>query len=170
MAAAKGRGKVARPRFDAPVRLRPCTPADIPFLVELYASTRADELALMPWSAEDKAAFVRMQFEAQDQDYRTRFPDADRSLVLVGDEPVGRLYVDRRPDEILGLDISLLPEWRGRGLGAALVGNLLDEAARTGRPFRANVQLGNPARRLYVRLGMSSVSNSEFYELMEYRP
>jgi GNAT superfamily N-acetyltransferase len=170
MAAAKDESEVAHPRLDAPVWLRPCTPADIPFLLELYGTTRADELALMPWSAEDKDAFVRMQFDAQERDYRAKFPVADRSVVLVGDEPVGRLYVDRRLEEILGVDLSLLPRWRGHGIGTALITDLLDEAARTARPFRLHVQLGNPARRLYVRLGIRSVSNSGAYELMEYRP
>jgi GNAT superfamily N-acetyltransferase len=147
--------------------LRPCTPADIPFLLELYGTTRAEELALMPWSDEDKAAFVRMQFDAQDAHYRAQFPHADRSVILVGDEPVGRLYIDRRLDEIRGVDIALLPHWRGHGIGTLLINDLLDEAAGTGRPFRLQVQQGNPARRLYVRLGFRTVSSSGPYELME---
>jgi GNAT superfamily N-acetyltransferase len=170
MAAAKDESEAARPRLDLPVRLRPCTPDDVPFLLKLYETTRADELALAPWSDEDKATFIRMQFDAQDRHYRAAFPNADRSVILVGDEPVGRLYIDRRLDEIRGVDIALLPQWRARGIGTALMHDLLEEAAGTGRPFRLQVQFGNPARRLYVRLGFRTVSKSGPYELMELRP
>ncbi|MFL6137936.1 MAG: GNAT family N-acetyltransferase [Frankiaceae bacterium] len=171
MAAADDEGRLAgRPRLDVAVRLRPCTPADTAFLLELYGSTRAAELALAPWSAEDKAAFVRMQFDAQDRHYRAQFPAAERSVIEVGGEPAGRLYVDRRLDEIRVVDLSLLPAWRGRGIGTALLTDLLDEATGTARPVRLHVEVGNPARRLYVRLGFQPVASSGPYELMEHRP
>jgi GNAT superfamily N-acetyltransferase len=165
-----GRERAPRGGASASVELRPCTPADTAFLLELYASTRADELAMTPLSAEDKAAFVRMQFDAQDHHYRVQFPVAERSIVLVDGRPAGRLYVDRRLDETRVVDLSLLPEYRGRGVGTALLTRLLDESAGTARPVRLHVPSGNPARRLYVRLGFRPVRWTGPYELMEYLP
>jgi hypothetical protein len=46
---------------DRAVTLRAATPDDEPFLRRLYATTRANELALVAWTADQKTAFVEMQ-------------------------------------------------------------------------------------------------------------
>ena len=51
------------------------------------------------------------------------------------------------------MDIALLPEYRGRGIGTALLEELLVEADATGRRVTIHVERFNPARRLYERLG-----------------
>lgn len=163
-AAAGGAGAAAG------VRLRAVTPADEPFLLRVYGSTRAEELARVPWPLEQRVAFVRMQHEAQDRHWRERFPHAERSVVLVGGEPAGRLYVDRGPDEVRVVDVALLPEFRGRGVGGELLARLAAEAARAGRPLRLHVVDGNPARRLYLRLGMRVVGREGDRELLELAP
>src|SRR4051812_19114238 len=58
------------------ISLRPITDADLSFLYKVYASTRAQEMALVPWSDAQKQAFVRMQFEAQHKYYREQFTTA----------------------------------------------------------------------------------------------
>lgn len=95
------------------ISLRPVGPADAQFLQDVYASTRATELALADWSEEQKASFVRQQFVAQTRHYRDQYPTATQDVILVDDEPAGRLYVDRRPTEIRVVDIALLPKYRG---------------------------------------------------------
>src|SRR5260370_41515526 len=96
--------------------LRPVVPEDGPFLYEVYASTRQEELAVLSWSAEQKEAFLRMQYEAQRRFYWESFPAADFLVVLREGRPAGRLYADRRPDEIRLLDLPLLPEHRRAAL------------------------------------------------------
>jgi ribosomal protein S18 acetylase RimI-like enzyme len=150
--------------------LRRCTVADEPFLLRVYGSTRAAELALAGWPVEQRVAFVRSQYEAQRTHYEREFPAADRSIVLVAGEPVGRLVVDRRPDEVRVVDVSLLPEYRGRGVGTALLEELVAEASGTGRPLRLHVRPDNPARRLYLRLGLRVVGHEGDRELMELTP
>ena len=152
------------------VRLRTAVPADAAFLLRLYGSTRAAELALMPWSAVEKAAFVRMQFQAQDAHFRGHYPDAERWIVVVDGAPAGRLYVDHRADEVRVIDISLLPEHRGQGIGTALLRRVLGDAAAAGLPVRVHVVEGNPARRLYDRLGFRPVDHHGFHEAMEATP
>ena len=123
----------------------------------------------MPWSDEQKEDFLRFQFEAQHTYYQEHFPDASFDLILVGDEAVGRLYVDRRDDEIRLIDIALLPERRGGGLGGQLLDELLREARQTGKLVRIHVEHNNPAMRLYLRLGFEKIEEQGVYHLMEWR-
>ncbi len=149
---------------------RPITEADRPFLRELYASTRAEEVAVVPWSDEEKQAFLLQQFEAQHRFYQEQFPDASFDLVLEDGTPIGRLYLDRRDDEHRVIDIALVPEKRGAGLGRRLMRDVLDEAAGNGKKVRIHVEQNNPAMRLYERLGFSRVEDQGVYWLMEWAP
>lgn len=136
--------------------LRPVEPADRDFLVELYAQSRAGELAVTGWTPDQQRAFLAMQFTAQDTDYRRRFPRASFDVVLYHAARAGRLYVDRRPDAVHVLDILVADQYRGLGLGTALMGALIDEAAATDRPVTLYVEQHNPARSWYERLGFAA--------------
>jgi ribosomal protein S18 acetylase RimI-like enzyme len=152
----------------ARARLREETPADADFLLSLYATTRADELTGLP--APQRAAFVRQQLTAQDAHFRAVFPAAERRIVCVGDAPVGRLYVDRSGGEVRIVDVALVPEFRGKGIGEALLRAVLADAAAAGVPARLHVLADNPARRLYLRLGFRSTGWTGPYEQMEWLP
>lgn len=152
------------------VSLRACRADDDAILREIYASTRAHDLARTAWTDEQKTAFLRMQFDAQDRHYRGHFPTAQFDLVVLGDDPsgqpIGRLYVDRRPTTIAVLDISLLSAHRGQGIGAQLMATILGEARETGRNVELHVETHNPARRLYERLGFRVVEDRGIDVLM----
>ena len=158
------------PQASQVVALRPATAEDEGFLYSVYASTREAELAGVDWTEEDKAAFLWQQFEAQARHYREQYDGAAYDVIEVDSRPVGRLYVARWADEIRIMDISLLPENRRRGIGTALLRNLLDEAARTGKWVTVHVEQFNPARRLYERLGFHRVRNVGVYLLMQWSP
>lgn len=150
--------------------LRPIGSDDKAFLCALYASTRAEEMALVDWDRTQKDAFLRMQFDAQHKFYQEQFANAAFLIIEFAGEPIGRLYVDRREDEIRLIDIALLPEYRNTGLGGELMRELLDEAAGVGKPVRLHVESFNPAHRLYTRLGFVKLGTNGVYELMEWRP
>lgn len=150
--------------------LRPARPDDREFLFTVYASTRMEELAPVPWTEAQKAAFLRMQFEAQDKDYVRNYARADFSVVEVDGVPAGRLYVERRPAEIRLIDIALLPSFRRAGIGTRLLTDLIVEAKTRGVPLTIHVELFNPARRLYERLGFTPVEEHGVHMLMERRP
>ena len=133
--------------------LRPVRPEDEAFLYEVYASSREAELAAWGWNDAQKEAFLRMQFAAQNRHYRTHYPNAEFLIVQLEERPVGRLTVDRGEDAILIVDIALLPAFQGRGVGAAVIGELIAEADRIGRPVRAAVEQSNRALRFYQRQG-----------------
>ncbi len=156
--------------LDASLTLRPATDDDLPFLCELYSSTRQEELAAVPWTEEEKRAFLKMQFEAQHVYYRQQFPQASFDVIVREGRAIGRLYVDRRSDEIRLVDIALTPEFRNRGIGGRLLDELLKEARRIGKPVRIHVEKFNPALRLYQRLGFRQLRDSGVYWLMEWKP
>ena len=140
-------------------------------LLRLYATTRADEMAMVTdWSDEQKEAFVRMQFQAQHAWYQEHYGDAQFDVVLIDGVPAGRLYVHRRAKEIRLVDISLMPELRGRGIGGALLRELMAEAEAAGKPLTIHVEKFNPAMRLYLRLGFKPIEDRGPYDLMEWKP
>jgi GNAT superfamily N-acetyltransferase len=153
------------------VTLRPIQEEDLEFLLRLYATTRADEMAMvMDWPDEQKEWFIRMQFQAQHAWYQEHYGDAQFDLVLMDGVPVGRLYVHRRPAEIRLVDISLIPELRGGGIGSALLRELMAEAEAAGKPLTIHVEKYNPAMRLYLRLGFKPIEDRGPYDLMEWKP
>jgi ribosomal protein S18 acetylase RimI-like enzyme len=149
--------------------LRPAGPADAEVLYRIYASTREEELSVVPWDAPAKEAFLRMQFTAQHTDYHARYPDASYDLILVGDEVAGRLYVHRGEKALHVLDIALLPEHRGKGIGTRLFTQILAEAGAAAKPVEIYVEQFNPARRLYDRLGFRQIADQGVYLLLEWR-
>jgi GNAT superfamily N-acetyltransferase len=149
--------------------LRPVAAADSEFLFRLYASTREEELRLVDWTDERKETFLRQQFAAQDLHYRENYPGAQRDIVLIAGQPAGRLYIHRGSDEIRLMDIALVPEFRGAGLGTQLIQDVLAEGERVGKPVTIHVEVFNPARRLYERLGFTKKVDKGVYWLMEWR-
>lgn len=143
--------------------------ADAAFLLAVYASTRAAEMAMVPWTDRQKGDFVAMQHRAQTEDFGARYPEADHQVIELLGLPIGRLWVDRRSDEIRVLDLTLLPEHQGAGIGSALMGDLQHEAREVGRPLRLSVAKDNrSALRLYQRLGFVTVGDLPTHHLMEW--
>lgn len=153
------------------IRLRPERDDDLAFVHALYATTRADEMArLADWTAEQKQAFVAQQFHAQHSFYQQQYPDARYHVIERDGVRIGRLYVHATDDELRLMDITLVPEARGQGLGTALVCELQDEARTRGVPLGLYVEASNPAQRLYARLGFRYVADEGFYQLLRWEP
>ena len=134
----------------------------------IYASTRADELALTNWSDEQKVAFCEQQFTAQDTFYRQEYPAMQFSIIERDGIPAGRLYVHRGETSILIIDIALLPEYRGGGIGTRFLRELQEEARASQRTLTIHVEKFNPAQRLYLRLGFVAKEEAGVYFLMEW--
>jgi GNAT superfamily N-acetyltransferase len=154
---------------SAVVSLRPEQPGDEAFLSEVYASTRQEEMDLTNWDAATRGAFLDLQFKAMRNGYRTMFPRAQFSIILLDEAPVGRMVVDRAAAELRVVDIALLPAHCGRGIGTKLMQEVMDEAARSGKPVRLCVFQGTRAISFYTRLGFSP-GEPGVYQSMEWRP
>jgi GNAT superfamily N-acetyltransferase len=152
------------------ITLREVTAEDEAFLLEVYASTRALELSLVPWSDEQREAFLKFQFDAQHSHYRTQFPEASYQIIFNDTERVGRLYVLKDTAEIRILDLTVLPQHRNAGIGTLLMRDLLTEAEQTGKPVSIWVEQFNPSQTLFQRLGFSKIKEDGYNYLMQWRP
>jgi len=141
--------------FVPGLTIRPCRPGDEAFLRRLYRTSREQELAATGWTDVMKREFCNQQYDAQRDDWRHRFPQAHWLLLLDRREPVGRLYYDPSGEDLLLIDICLLPKAQGRGRGRALLEATSEQARRLGK---ASVSLSllawnQGAYRLYLRQG-----------------
>jgi ribosomal protein S18 acetylase RimI-like enzyme len=151
------------------ISLRPAQAADDPFLLELYASTRAHEMALVPWTEEQKAAFVRMQFEGQKTHYAAQYPRAGHEIIDQHETPAGRLYLDRGSEVLHILDITIHPARRNAGIGSYVLAALLGEARQSNKRVTIYVESFNPSLRLFERLGFRKAEEHGFHFLMEWK-
>jgi len=152
------------------VTLRPATDSDYAFMRYLYGSTRAEEMEKFPFSEEQKAAFLDQQFAAQYQHYKTHYPTCERNIIELDGKAVGRLWIDEWKDQIRLVDIALLPQARGTGIGSKLLADVLQRGTRAGKPVTIHVEGFNPALRLYQRLGFDHVDTNGVYYLMKWTP
>lgn len=151
------------------IALKPVCPDDDAFLYALYSSTRMEEIAGFGWDAAQQESFFALQFKGQQHHWMTQFPDADHHIILVDDQPAGRLLVNRSAGEIRLGDIALMPEHRSRGIGASLIRELQSEAAKKNKPLTLHVARFNRAIRLYERLGFAMVGDIGTHFRMEWR-
>lgn len=149
------------------ISLRRERPEDMPFLERLYISVRWEELAGVDWPQDSKVGFLRDQFALQVRHYNTYYADADFGILELDGSPFGRLYLFWGDRELRIVDISLLPEWRGKGIGTILLQHIIEEARHSGNIVSIHVEKFNPAQHLYRRLGFKEISESGPYWLME---
>jgi GNAT superfamily N-acetyltransferase len=151
--------------------LLPAGASDSGFLYSLFESTRGQQFAQIPLPPAQIQALVRMQFSAQQTGYRDRYPQSQDSIVTMGDRPAGRLWLNETPAEIAIVDIAILPEYQGCGLGTAVLGRIVNDTALAQKAIRLRVDRMNfRAARLYRRLGFEVVSGNEVFEEMEMLP
>jgi ribosomal protein S18 acetylase RimI-like enzyme len=152
------------------ITLRPETAIDEPLLRQIYAASRNEELASVPWADAQKSAFLDMQFTLQRNHYRQHYPDAEFLIISQADTPIGRYYLHRGKTDLLLIDIALLPPYRRQGIGSLLLHNLLAEAEAANKPVQLHVEQFNPAQHLYRQLGFSVIEDKGIHLLMQWQP
>ena len=151
------------------VSFRPVATGDDPFLLSVYASTREEELALTNWDPQQRAAFVKMQFDGQHLHYRGEYPSAEYLVILMNSVPVGRLYIADTQKEIKILDVTLLPKHRGAGIGTAIINELVQQAQARGKALAIYVETFNRSLGLFERLGFVRAGESGYSILLQWR-
>ncbi len=94
------------------------------------------------------------------------FDRTDVQIIEEDGEPIGCLALTEHPDHVFLDRIALLPAAQRRGIGTALIRELM---AR-GRPIRLSVRVDNQAIRLYDRLGFRVTAVEHPRIRMEWTP
>ncbi len=152
------------------ITLRVALPEDVAFLARLYGDTRRREVSAWGWPAEQQEWFLQMQFDAQRRSYLSSFPDALDRIALRDDAPIGRILTHHETSSMRLIDIALIEEQRQQGIGTRLLRNLIQECQERNCPLRLQVAQGNPAMRLYQRLGFEQTVSDTMYLSMEWLP
>ena len=126
-------------------------------------------MALVDWSDDEKTRFLDSQFTLQDRHYRNAYAGAEFLLIEIGQTPIGRIYVYRSPAEIRLMEVTLADAWRRRGIGSALLRELMDEARETDAQLTLHIEPDNPAQRLYQRLGFRLIEHRGAYDFLGWR-
>ena len=153
----------------APLTLRPEQPGDEPFLFEVFASTREEELGLTNWDQPARRAFLDLQFAAMRRGYASMYPAGEFLIVDLGAQAIGRMVLNRTAEEIRVVDLALLAAHRNAGIGTWLMRRVCAEATQAGKPVRLCVLKGNRAVRWYQRLGFAKTDEAGIYDQMEWR-
>ena len=150
--------------------LRPICDADLALLCEVYSSTRKTEMdRLENWTDTQKESFLKQQYNAQYAWYRSNYKNAHFWVLERKNTSIGRLYLDEDyENSIRIIDITLLPEWRNKGLGESILGSIIEFASLKKKPVTIHVESFNPAKKLYERLGFKVIHETNgVYHLME---
>lgn len=149
--------------------LRDETADDLPFLRQLFLWERWPMFADLPLPADQKTALINGQFDLQHRQYAANHPGARFLILSDAAGPVGRICVADSAGDLLLVDVLIRPDRRGQGIGAALLGGLVDTARAQGCGVRLRVHKGNPAQALYERLGFRTVADDDVAVRMEWR-
>jgi len=152
------------------ITLRPVTPEDYTFLLELYKSSRGDDLRGLEWEEARISEFLSMQHEAQQRFHQNDHQDATNEVIMHTGVRTGQLMTERREDELRCIDLAIVPEYRNRGIGSLIIRQLQDEARADGKPLRLQVIRFNRAVNLFERLGFERTSETGTHFQMEWLP
>jgi len=146
------------------------TTADQEFLYRVFSSTRAAAPFPAGWAEMEVDALRRRQFLGQDAQFLVRYPVAIREIILADGCPAGRMYVNRTPSSLYLIELSLLPEFRSRGIGGRLLAGLIQESKQLGLPLTLQVDVENPIGEYYRRLGFVEQAACGFYRHLKRWP
>jgi GNAT superfamily N-acetyltransferase len=152
------------------ISVRPVTAGDEELLLEIYQSSRGDDLRGLGWTEDRIREFLGMQYEAQQRFFESEYKRAADEIILWEGKPAGRLIVERREHEIRCIDVALLPEHRNRGIGTLLIQRLQAEATREKKPLRLQVIRFNRAVNLLERSGFVRISETGTHFQLEWAP
>ena len=150
--------------------LREVREPDEPFLYDVFCTTWADQVASMP----DRRLvqhFLRIQYTVQEGRFAHRYPGHERYVVTHQGNDAGRAYLHRTASALHGVELTLLPRFRSRGIATRLVNDLFAEAREHGLKVCLRVpRLNREANRLFTRLGFRLVSGDDLDHHLEWTP
>src|SRR5947209_7474365 len=111
-----------------PLSVRPAVPQDEQFLYSLVYQTMFEQLYAAAWDPAIRDHLLNLQIRAKHSSYAMQFPQADHAIIVLDGEAAGRMIIDRSGPFHHLVDISILPKYRGAGIGTRLILALCTEA------------------------------------------
>ena len=143
----------------------PIAQIDESFLFRLYSTTREEEMSFVDWSDDQKTAFLKSQFSAQNNHYFTKYPQAAFQIINLNEEKIGRLYLAELDNEIRIIDLTIVPEKRNWGIGTTLINEIIRDAENKKKPVQIYLELNNRSGNLFSRLGFEVSSTDGVFQL-----
>ena len=156
--------------YKGQVTFRIIADEDKAFLRDVYADSRAWELAHTTWSEKEFREFLDKQFDLQTIGYQQSFIGAIHRIIQLDGVDIGRLIVLRTDELLRIIDLSIMTDYRGRGIGADILKSLINEAVGGKVPVKLSVERGNPAINLYKRLDFKPVAMNANHIEMIWQP
>jgi GNAT superfamily N-acetyltransferase len=153
---------------DESITLRPVGAEDEAFLLELYKSSRGDDLRGLGWNENRISEFLEMQYQAQRVFFASDYPNLTDQIILLNGNAIGRMAVYSTTGETRLVDLALIPEQRNKDLGTQLIQAVQEEARAAGRPLRLQVIRFSRAVNLFERLGFARTSETGTHFQMEW--
>jgi len=116
--------------------------------------------------------YVEDTFGPWDEDwqetyFRSRFDPALLQIIQLNGEDAGVLFIQERHEELFIANLEILPKFQRRGIGTAVIHDVITAAKRRGKPVALQVLKSNiPARNLYQRLGFGVTGENETHYIM----
>jgi ribosomal protein S18 acetylase RimI-like enzyme len=152
------------------IELTEAVEADNDFLYSVYASTRSDEVKSFGWEESQAEAFLRMQYAVRVRSYETQYPGAITYVVLYQGDRAGSMILDRGDARIAFIDVAILAEFQGKGIGTHLFRMHQREAAAVDKPVDLMVEKTNSrAIKLYLSLGFVVTGEVDFWYSMQWK-
>jgi ribosomal protein S18 acetylase RimI-like enzyme len=152
------------------IKLRPATTKDEVFLKLLYEDARRWELGPIAQGGNEDLydKVIKQQYESQHSEYFRRYDHAKYAVIQWDGNPIGRIYIDYRDQEVRILDIAILSKFQGKGIASLVLRGVCIDAAFRGLPVRLSVSVMNRAIRLYKSLGFVALSPKSHIQEMEW--
>lgn len=126
-------------------------------------------MAGVPWPLETKQNFLDQQFNLQHQHYLSHYGDADFLVIEHSNIVQGRYYLLRTAPEHLIVDICLMAQYRGLGIGRALIQASQSEAKALRHGMQLQViKFNTRALALYENLGFKINGGSDMHHYMNW--
>ena len=141
-----------------PIDLRPATPDDYDFVFSVHCATMRPYVEpIYGWDEDWQSRYFREHFDTD-----------KRQIIRYGGADVGYISVEEQKSCLLLHTIGILPEFQGRGIGTTLIRRLQRRAKLKGVPVMLQVLKGNPARRLYERLGFKVFNTTDTHHQLKW--
>ena len=144
---------------------------DALLLYELFSTSRAVEFAAMGLTGEQYRPLLEMQYRGRAMTCAAQYPEAEDWIVCMEyGTAVGNYLLAGTSAGPRMIDLAVLPQWRGKGIGTQVLRQAAHRSAAAGEILSLRVMKGNQAMRLYTRVGFQVASEDETSCEMIWQP